>query len=234
MQLKALLLDLDGTLVDTAPDMVASLNRVLSTHNQPTADYQAASKFVSNGAKGLLEHGLGRELSEQEESQLIPEFLEDYKQHIADQSALYEGMRECLELCTKAGIVWGVVTNKPLELSRSLLDGLGLLSDCRILLGGDSLPVKKPDPAPLLHCCMVLEMAASECLYVGDHERDIIAGKAAGMDTAVALWGYIGAQEQPETWGAPVLINKPTGLLTLLHERLQYRLNPASHSANAI
>jgi len=103
-------------------------------------------------------------------------------------------------------------------LSRQLLDDLDLLSRCRILLGGDSLPVKKPDPAPLLHCCMTLSLAGSDCLYVGDHERDIMAGNAAGMDTAIAAWGYIQQTEEPNDWGANYLLRQPSGLLTLLEE----------------
>lgn len=220
MQLKALLLDLDGTLVDTAPDMVATLNRILSRHSQTEVELSEAGKLVSNGARALLEFGFKQTLSEQQAATLIPEFLADYAQHVAVDSTFYDGMLDCLDLCQQAGVPWGVVTNKPLELSRALLNGLGRLSDCKILLGGDSLPVKKPDPAPLLHCCLTLQLAASDCLYVGDHERDIVAGKAAGMDTAVALWGYIGDHESPETWGADYLIQRPDGLLRLLQERL--------------
>ena len=104
--------------------------------------------------------------------------------------------------------------------SKSLLEGLGLFERCNILLGGDSLPVRKPDPAPLLHSCMVMSLAPSECLYVGDHERDIIAGNAAGMDTAAALWGYIQEHEKPENWKAKFLTNTPQGLLRLVEDKI--------------
>jgi len=218
MQLKALLLDLDGTLVDTAPDMVGSLNRVLANHDQPSVKLSDADKLVSNGAKALLEFGFGDQLNEQNTQPLIDEFLACYAEHINDDSQLYDGMSDVLEYCSAKGIIWGVVTNKSLELSRALLDGLGLIQQCAMLLGGDSLPVKKPDPAPLLHCCMVLNLAPSECLYVGDHERDIVAGKAAGMDTAAALWGYITDQQSTQDWGAHYFVNQPTGLLTLLQD----------------
>ena len=130
-------------------------------------------------------------------------------------------MAEILELCEKNNIKWGVITNKPIELSKSLLEGLGLFERCSILLGGDSLPVRKPDPAPLLHSCMVMSLAPSECLYVGDHERDIIAGNAAGMDTAAALWGYIQEHEKPENWKAKFLTNTPQGLQRLVKEKLE-------------
>jgi len=221
MQLKALLLDLDGTLVDTAPDMVGTLNRMLAKYDQPLADIPGASKLVSNGAKALLEFGFGKRIEESyETSELVQEFLSTYAQHVCEESQPYEGMLEALELCEEQGVRWGVITNKPLELSKSLLEGLGLLERCTLLLGGDSLPVKKPDPAPMLHACMLMNLAPSECLYVGDHERDVIAGNAAGMDTAAALWGYIHDNENPHNWDANYITKTPQGLLTLLKERL--------------
>jgi phosphoglycolate phosphatase len=137
-------------------------------------------------------------------------------------------MHEVLTSCDEAGIRWGVITNKPLELSKALLQGLNLFDQCAILLGGDSLPVKKPDPAPMLHACMVLNLAPSECLYVGDHERDIQAGRDAGMDTAAALWGYINADQNPNDWGARYLINKPEGLTSLIRDKLNSRVSLAS------
>jgi len=220
MQLKALLLDLDGTLVDTAPDMVATLNRILVKHQHDEVNYDQASKLVSNGAKALLEFGFGESVNQYDISALINDFLSDYAEHVSDHSQLYDGMHNVLQLCEQNNIRWGVITNKPLELSKSLLQGLGLFERCHILLGGDSLPVKKPDPAPMLHCCMVMDLAPSECLYVGDHERDIIAGNASGMDSAAALWGYIQPDESPESWKAKYLINTPKGLLKLVQDRL--------------
>ena len=220
MKLKALLLDLDGTLVNTAPDMVASLNRVLVNHNHSKANITQASKLVSNGAKALLEFGFGDAFKDFSSDELIDEFLTDYAKHVCVDSHLYDGMAEILELCEQSDIRWGVITNKPIELSKSLLEGLELFERCSILLGGDSLPVRKPDPAPLLHSCMVMSLAPSECLYVGDHERDIIAGNAAGMDTAAALWGYIQKHEKPENWKAKFLTNTPQGLLRLVEDKI--------------
>lgn len=223
MQLKALLLDLDGTLIDTAPDMVAALNRVLESQGQPPVDLAEASLHVSNGARGLLEFGFAERLDQDKLPELIEQFLQDYQSHLADLSRPYDGILETLEVCKQAGIPWGVVTNKKFSLSRELLDKLGLLEDCRILVGGDSLSVSKPHPAPLLHCCMTLSLAGSECLYVGDHERDIQAGKAAGMDTAVALWGYIQDHHKPEDWRADYLLRQPSGLQTLINEKVNQK-----------
>ncbi len=222
MELRAVLLDLDGTLVDTAPDMVGSLNRLLNSYDMPEAPYETANKIVSNGGKALVELGFGNTTSTNgipATNQLVQEFLIDYKQHVAEDSFVYKGMNDVLDYCENTGLKWGVITNKPLHLAKDLLDGLGLLNRCSILLGGDSLPVKKPDPVPMLHSCMVLSLAPSECLYVGDHVRDIQAGNAAGMDTAAALWGYIADHEQPENWNANFMLRSPSGLLNLVKEK---------------
>ncbi|RBP51506.1 HAD-IA family hydrolase [Arenicella xantha] len=220
MQMKALLLDLDGTLVDTAPDMVGALNRVLKKHKRDACNPKQASKVVSNGARALIEHGFSETLSEASKADLVQEFLTVYQQYVCVESHLYDGMSETLALCEENQLRWGIITNKPLHLAKEVVDGLGLLERCAILLGGDSLPVKKPDPVPMLHSCMVLSLAPSECLYVGDHERDIQAGNAAGMDTAAALWGYIGDQEDPSQWNARYQIGRPQGLINLINDKL--------------
>jgi phosphoglycolate phosphatase len=225
MKFKALLLDLDGTLVDTAPDMVGTLNRLLHRHGEQSVAEDTAAKHVSNGARALLNFGFSDApqkpaLKENLVLELVEEFLLDYADHTYDKSKPYEGMLDVLNACNNNDIRWGVVTNKPFMLSRTLLNGLNLLDDCSVLLGGDSLAVKKPNPAPLLHCCMTLSLAASECLYVGDHKRDIEAGNSAGMDTAAALWGYIEEDQTPESWGANYLTSSPTGLLQLIQERI--------------
>ena len=220
MDLKALLLDLDGTLVDTAPDMVGALNRVLVKHGQAKVDYQQAHKLVSNGGRALIEFGFGSAIKNYDADALLQEFLDDYKEHVCEQSILYDGMSEVLEFCESNSLKWGVITNKPIDLAKGVLEGLRLLKRCAILLGGDSLPVKKPDPVPMLHACMVMHLAPSQCVYVGDHERDIQAGNAAGMDSAVALWGYIDDKQTPEQWQAKALVEAPQGLISLMQDRL--------------
>lgn len=220
MDLKALLLDLDGTLVDTAPDMVGALNRVLDKHGQAKVDYQQAHKLVSNGGRALIEFGFGSAIKNYDADALLQEFLDDYKTHVCEQSILFNGMSKVLEFCESNSLKWGVITNKPIDLAKGVLEGLGLLKRCAILLGGDSLPVKKPDPVPMLHACMVMHLAPSQCVYVGDHERDIQAGNAAGMDSAVALWGYIDDKQTPEQWQAKALVEAPQGLISLMQDRL--------------
>ncbi len=218
MELKALLLDLDGTLVDTAPDMVGALNRLLVKHKRTPSNPEEAAKLVSNGGRALVLHGFGNSLAEEEVDSLVDEFLTIYREYVCVDSALYEGMTQVLEYCEENRLKWGVITNKPLHLAKEVLTGLGLLDRCAVLLGGDSLPVKKPDPVPMLHSCMLLSLAPSQCLYVGDHLRDIQAGNASGMDTAAALWGYIGDADKPENWNAKYNVRQPLGLLDLIKD----------------
>jgi phosphoglycolate phosphatase len=220
MKLRALLFDLDGTLIDTAPDMVASLNAVLSNHGQKLADYAGAAKQVSKGSLSLLNYGLGEKADDFDLDQLKQEFLTHYANNIAHASEPYPGMLNVLDYCEQNDIKWGIVTNKPHDLARDLLEQLGLLKRCPILIGGDSLPEAKPHPMPLLHACMSLNLAGSECIYIGDDERDVIAGNLAGMDTAVALWGYL-ADQDPSAWNANYLVNDAAGLQTLLTEKLK-------------
>ena len=221
MDLKAVLFDLDGTLVNTARDMVGALNRLLQTHDMPLADIDEASKQVSNGGRALVELGFGNDLGESKTKQLVGEFLKTYEQHVCDESHLYDHLLEVLEYCEQNGLKWGVITNKPLELAKGVLSGLNLLDRCAILLGGDSLPVKKPDPVPMLHACMILNMAPSQCVYIGDHERDVAAANAAGMDSAAALWGYIPENESPDNWGAKYMVREPSGLINLIKDLAQ-------------
>ena len=220
MRLTALLLDLDGTLVDTAPDMVGALNRLLLKHAKSEVDYIRAAKEVSNGGLALVRHGFGVDLSATEEQSLLTEFLSIYAEFVCVDSVVYPGMLDCLNFCEEHEIQWGVITNKPLALAKDVLSGLGLLDRCKVLLGGDSLPVKKPDPVPLLHSAMLLNLAPSECLYVGDHVRDIQAANAAGMDSAAANWGYIENGIDVETWNSDVILNSPSGLYRYLQERV--------------
>lgn len=220
MKFKSLLLDLDGTLIDTAPDMVGALNRLLHEHDQPSTDYALASQKVSNGASALVTHGFGN-IDTQQREKLVARFLEIYQQYVCIESKIYAGLHDVLNLCEEQGYRWGVVTNKPLHLAKELMDGLGLLERCAVLLGGDSLPVKKPDPVPLLHSAMLLDLAPSECLYVGDHARDIQAGRAAGMDTGAALWGYIAPGDNVEEWQATYHIQQSTHLINLIRELVQ-------------
>lgn len=214
--IKALLLDLDGTLVDTAPDMVAALNRQLQRHQCESVPFESARALVSHGAAALIKLGFGISAEHGEYQNLREEYLAEYAKNIADKSQLFHGMQEILEHCEHNNLLWGIVTNKPEGLSRALLKGLNLDQSAAVIIGGDSLPHSKPHPMPLLHACMLLKIAPSECLYVGDAARDIESGKRAGTRTATAEWGYIAPQDDPGQWGATYRVSSPDGILNLL------------------
>lgn len=213
---KALLLDLDGTLIDTAPDMVAALNRQLESHQRELVPFETARAFVSHGAAALIKLGFGISTEDGQYQNLRKEYLAEYEKNIADKSQLFNGMQEVLEHCEQNNLLWGIVTNKPEGLTNALLKGLNLDQRSAVTIGGDSLPQSKPHPMPLLHACMLLDIAPSECLYIGDAARDIASGKLAGTRTATAEWGYIASGDDPSQWGATYRISSPKDIFDLI------------------
>lgn len=200
----AVLFDLDGTLVDTAPDMVRVLQDMQADRDREPVDYDVGRRYVSNGAIGLL----GLAFPEQGISFGDPmhhEYLERYAQTICERSRVFEGLVELLDCLDDAGLPWGVVTNKPEHLTLPLLDALGLAARSACTISGDSLPVRKPDPGPLLLACDIAGIDAWRAIYVGDAARDIQAGLAAGMATIAATYGYITEDDDPREWGADIL-----------------------------
>lgn len=212
----ALLFDLDGTLVDTADDLGAALNYVLAQHQLPLCRPEQYRPVASHGAKGLLELGFGEALTQFDFFELRSMLLQYYAAHICDHSKLFAGGAELIQALDKQQIPWGIVTNKPYKLAASMLRQLPELAGCGILLGGDSLGVRKPDPTPLLMAAHQLKVPARQCWYVGDAERDIEAGRRAGMTTVLAGFGYIGAADQPELWQADLRIEQLSELINYL------------------
>lgn len=200
----AVLFDLDGTLVDTAPDMVAVLQDLQNAHGVEPVDYGFGRSNVSNGALGLL--GIGfPDHDVVANSDLHVEFLERYARRICIDSTVFDGLPALLDALEASGKPWGVVTNKPAHLTTPLLDRLGLLSRSACTVSGDTLDVRKPHPEPLLHACDIAALEPRRTLYIGDAARDIEAGQAAGMTTIAALYGYITADDVPDQWGADLL-----------------------------
>ncbi len=206
------LFDLDGTLLDTAPDMVGALNELRMLEGLAPLPCAALRQHVSHGSARLVSVGFGLDAGDEFE-RLRQRFLDVYRARLASDTRPFEGMEAVLAAVESAGFAWGVVTNKPGWLTEPLLQELKLRERCACVVSGDSLPVRKPHPAPLLHAAETLGLAPAHCTYVGDAERDIQAGRAAGMRTLVAAFGYLGDGDQPATWEADGIVSTPLELL---------------------
>lgn len=208
----AVLFDLDGTLLDSAPDMLATVNRMRAARGAGPMALDALRPVVSKGARAMSAVAFP-EILPQRLSDLVPEFLDIYRQELGRHSRPFDGVEELLGALEAAGTIWGIVTNKPESLAREILPQLGWQSRCAVLVGGDSLAERKPHPLPLLHAAEAVGVAPGECVYVGDDERDIIAARAARMPSVVALWGYRLAEDDPVAWQGDVLAEDVRELL---------------------
>ena len=201
----AILFDLDGTLVDTAPDMVRVLLDLLASEGRAPLDYGLVRSHVSNGAAGLINLGFP-DAHDEEHERLRLEDRERYQSAVCVDSGLFPGLRELLDELDAGNLPWGVVTNKPARMTEPLLEGLGLASRAACMISGDTIPQRKPDPAPLLLAARKTGVEPHRSVYVGDAERDIAAGRAAGMYTIGAEYGYITGDDDPARWDAHELV----------------------------
>jgi len=213
---KTILFDLDGTLADTAPDLADALNSVLQHNGRPPLAYEKIRPAVSHGGIALIKLGFGLQPQDDEFEPLRQQLLDVYLRNIANKTRLFPGMAALLQTIELQGLRWGVVTNKPGWLTEPLLAAMQLDHRAACVVSGDTLAQRKPDPAPLLHACQLIGSQAHECVYIGDAERDIIAGQQAGMTTLVALFGYIDEHEQPHHWGADALLESPQQIMQWL------------------
>lgn len=197
----AVLFDLDGTLVDTAQDMVGVLQDLQRDHGDEPVSYELARSYVSNGAVGLLRLAFPNIDDDTCESLRI-EYLDRYARCVCERSTLFEGLDRLLRELEIAQVPWGIVTNKPSRLTDALLAGLGLSERIACAVSGDTLERRKPHPEPLLHACRLIGIEPGQSLYAGDALRDIQAGKAAGMTTVAAAYGYVVDGDDPYAWGA--------------------------------
>ncbi len=216
--MSAVLFDLDGTLLDTAPDMVAALEQLCSEEAQPAQPFDLARAHVSNGSIGLLNIAFGAPWQDQF-PRLQKRFLEIYESRLDVATVLFPGMQELLDTLDGAGLSWGIVTNKPAFLTEPLLDALQLLQRCAAVVSGDTLAERKPHPAPILHALNQINAVPGRSVYVGDAARDIQAGAAAGVTTVAATYGYIQPGDNPSDWCADHSIDHPGDLLSILAGR---------------
>jgi len=213
---KAILFDLDGTLLDTANDLGAALNYVLSKHNIDTVSKERFRPVASDGAKGLLELGFGEQLIHYDYEALRSEFLGYYEKNIAVHTCLYPGIEQLLTNLNNENIPWAIVTNKPIGLTLELLPHFSCFTHCKSVVGGDSLKERKPHPAPLLYACKEMAVNESDCIYVGDAIRDIEAGNSAGMLTIIAQWGYIIDKQSCHHWHADLIAENVTNIAKII------------------
>ena len=220
---RAVLLDLDGTLLDTAPDMSAALNALREEEGQPAMPLAALRQYVSHGAIALVRAGFGSP-PDVEFERLRLRFLDIYRGRLSVATRPFDGFDAVLGQLEQAGLPWGVVTNKPGWLTEPLMAELGLAARAGCIVSGDTLPQRKPHPAPLLHAARLLDRAPGDCLYVGDAERDIVAGRAAGMRTLAARFGYLAPDEDPAAWQPDGILESPVDLLDWVGDAAGTRL----------
>lgn len=204
---KAVLFDLDGTLLDSAPDMLAAINAMRAERGEPPMPLDELRPHVSKGARAMAAAGFPQVDAAVRET-WIPAFLAHYERELGRHGTPFDGIEPMLAQLEAAGSVWGIVTNKPEYLARQLIPLLGWQARCAVLIGGDTLAVRKPDPLPLTVAAERIGVAAADCVYVGDDERDIIAARAAGMPSVVALWGYRLPGDDPLRWHGDVLVDE--------------------------
>ena len=215
------LFDLDGTLVDTAHDLGLALNMQLAHYGKLALTHDEVWPIASHGSRGLLALGFGITPADKNFEAMKTEYLDLYESVFTNNPSFLSGIPELLNQLELAGIKWGIVTNKPrrfsVDLTKSVKMGASnLYEQAACLVCGDDAPQPKPAPDTLLMACKETNTTPSNCVYVGDAERDVQAGRAAGMKTIVALFGYIAESDKPVEWGADALISKPSELLSLL------------------
>jgi len=208
---KAVLFDLDGTLLDSAPDMLATVDAMRAARGRGPMSMDVLRPVVSKGARAMTAAAFP-DVPADERNAWIPEFLATYQHELGRHGTPFDGIEAMLRALEDAGSAWGIVTNKPEYLARELLPMLGWDTRCAVLIGGDSLPERKPHPLPLLHAAEAMGVTPEDCVYVGDDERDIVAARAANMRSIVALWGYRLDEDDPLAWQGDVLVETPQAL----------------------
>ncbi|MCD9087306.1 phosphoglycolate phosphatase [Stenotrophomonas sp. SY1] len=208
---KAVLFDLDGTLLDSAPDFIATANSMRAARGMDALPLEQLRPVVSKGSRTMLATAFPQ-MAESERHALVPEFLDVYESLIGRHARLFDGIETLLQTLEQAGSTWGIVTNKPEYLARLILPQLGWEQRCAVLIGGDTLAERKPHPLPLQVAARQIKVAPGACVYVGDDERDVAAARAAGMPSVAALWGYRLDNDDPVAWQADLMCELPQQL----------------------
>lgn len=217
---EGVLFDLDGTLLDSAPDLFAALVAQCAEEGVEAPAFAPVREVVSSGARAVLRRAFA-DRGEPAIEALLPRFLQLYQQVMATRTASFDGVDALLAQIETGGLRWGIVTNKAAYLAEDLVGRIGWASRASVVVSGDTLPVKKPDPAPVLLACQRSGLTPARTLFVGDDRRDIQAGAGAGLFTVAVSWGYLDGGN-PHEWGADLVVDHPSELARLL------KLEPAA------
>lgn len=219
--IQLVLFDLDGTLLDTAHDMGFALNQIRQKYGLPALPLAEIRPAVGQGIKGLLKLGLDIHEEQANFNDLLNECLDEYALHVTKTTHLFPTMDNVLTHLESRHIPWGIVTNKPQRFTQPILKNLQLDQRASCIISGDTLPTRKPDPAQILHACKLLKQPTAAVLFVGDSNVDVLASKAAGTTSLVALYGYIDKKEDPFLWNADGYIHSPDEIIGWLEQPMQ-------------
>ena len=214
----AVLVDLDGTFADTAPDLGLAINAMRAARGLPPVPLADTRRVTSLGARGLLGVGFGITPEHADYPAMREEFLHIYENNLCRETALFPGMAELVDRLEQRNVVWGIVTNKAERFARPLLQQLGYAARAACIIGGDTTAHMKPHPAPLLAATEMIRIEPRSCIYVGDDERDIRAGRAAGMRTVAVRFGYLNGSN-PEEWGADCIVSTPLDIENIVYNQ---------------
>jgi phosphoglycolate phosphatase len=215
-RIDAVLFDLDGTLIDSAPDLAGAANDLRAAHGLPPLPYEALRPMVGAGARGMVGVAFGVTPQDDRFPELRDAFLARYEERMLQETAVFAAVQRLLARLEAHPLPWGIVTNKAMRFAEPVVRGLELHTRAATLIGGDTTPFAKPHPQPLLEAARRIGVEPARCVYVGDDLRDVQAGRAAGMATLAAAWGYLGQGEPIHAWGADAVIEDPDGVLNWL------------------
>ncbi|GAB2717847.1 MULTISPECIES: phosphoglycolate phosphatase [Comamonas] len=214
--IRAILFDLDGTLIDSAPDLGAAADQMRVARGLPSLPMADYRPFAGSGARGMLRVAFGMQPEDAEFPTMREEFFQNYERRMTQDTTVFDGVSDMLASIVARQLHWGVVTNKSKRFTEPLSRQMALFASAGAVVSGDTTPHAKPHPEPLLEAARRIGVAPQDCVYVGDDERDIIAGKAAGMHTVAAVYGYLGEKQSVAHWEADDVINSPHELLKRL------------------
>ncbi len=211
-----MLFDLDGTLIDSAPDLGAAADKMRVDRGMEPLPFERYRPMAGAGARGMLGIAFGMGTDHPDYPVMREEFFKNYESCMTQRTSIFEGVPELIDQLLGRGLTWGVVTNKSMRFAGPLTKGMNLFATAKAVVGGDTTPYAKPHPAPLFEAARLLSIKPIQCIYVGDDERDVAAGRAASMGTVAATYGYLGSACDTQAWGASAHIKTPLELLSLL------------------